>query len=124
MRNWLFVLMLAMFSAMVIEATPPQSAPDKALSWAFPLAPERNEPPVPEQAGPRSLPGSSQTYTQAQIDDLSNPPDWYPDEHGPLPEIIRSGRSNKGFACGSCHLMSGHGHPESSDLTGLSADYI
>ena len=28
------------------------------------------------------------------------------------------------LACGSCHLMSGHGHQESADLAGLSADYI
>jgi cytochrome c553 len=28
------------------------------------------------------------------------------------------------MACGACHLMSGLGHPESSDLTGLPADYI
>jgi cytochrome c553 len=28
------------------------------------------------------------------------------------------------MACGACHLMSGLGHPESSDLTGLSAPYI
>jgi cytochrome c553 len=124
MRTCFFILMLAMFSALVIEARPPQTAPDKALSWAFPMAPDRNEPPLPETPGPKSLPGSSKTYTQAQIDDLSNPPDWYPDEHGPLPAIINSGASNKGFACGSCHLMSGHGHPESSDLTGISADYI
>ena len=124
MRIWLVVLMIAMSSAMVIGARPPQATPDNNLSWAFPLAPERNEPPVPEPAGPRSLPGSSKAYTQAQIDDLSNPPDWYPNEHGSLPAIVSSGTSNKGFACGSCHLMSGHGHPESSDLTGLSADYI
>jgi cytochrome c553 len=28
------------------------------------------------------------------------------------------------LACGSCHLMSGTGHPESSDVTGSTADYI
>jgi len=27
-------------------------------------------------------------------------------------------------ACGSCHLMSGQGHPESADIAGLPAEYI
>ena len=33
----------------------------------------------------KSLPGSSKQYTQAQIDDVFNPPDWFPNEHPPLP---------------------------------------
>ena len=28
------------------------------------------------------------------------------------------------FACGVCHLMSGVGHPESADMSGLKAEYI
>jgi cytochrome c553 len=93
-------------------------------SWAFPAKVEINEPPVAETPGPKMLPGSSKSYTQMQVDDLSNPPDWYPDEHPPAPKIVVDGTANKGFACGSCHLMSGLGHPESSDLAGLPADYI
>src|SRR4029078_10132355 len=27
-------------------------------------------------------------------------------------------------ACGSCHLMSGQGHPESADIAGMPAEYI
>ena len=27
-------------------------------------------------------------------------------------------------ACGSCHLMSGQGHPESADLAGMPPEYI
>jgi cytochrome c553 len=63
-------------------------------------------------------------HTQEQVDNLSSPPDWYPDEHAPAPRIVSDGSANKGFACGSCHLMSGYGHPESSDLVGLPAAYI
>lgn len=106
------------------SALPPQAPAGKNLSWAFPAMVEKNEPPVPDPDGPLHRPGSSKAYTQMQIDDLSNPPDWYPDEHGALPDIVRSGAGNKGFACGSCHLMSGHGHPESSDIAGLPAEYI
>ena len=76
-----------------------------------------------EPAGPKSLPGSTKQYTPEQIDDLLNPPDWYPTERPDPPAIVVKGHGGA-LACGSCHLMSGSGHPESSDLTGLTADYI
>jgi cytochrome c553 len=28
------------------------------------------------------------------------------------------------MACGSCHLMSGQGHPESADIAGMPAEYL
>ena len=58
-----------------------------------------------------------------QIDDLLNPPDWYPDQHPTPPAIILKGHGGA-LACGACHLQSGLGHPESSDLTGLTAEYM
>jgi cytochrome c553 len=128
MRNLLravgMVVGIVLLLALATRAIPPQAPAGKNLSWAFPAMVEKNEPPVPDPDGPRHLPGSSKAYTQAQIDDLSNAPDWYPDEYGPAPDIVKSGAANKGFACGSCHLMSGHGHPESADLAGLPAAYI
>jgi cytochrome c553 len=124
MRKLTWVLGAVLLLALATGAVLAQAPAGKNLSWAFPAAVEKNEPPVPDPDGPRHLPNSTKAYTQAQIDDLSNPPDWYPDEHGPAPTIVTSGAGNKGFACGSCHLMSGHGHPESADLSGLPADYI
>ena len=99
------------------QAAAPQTA-DR--SWAFPLKPERG---FPEESAAKTLPGSAKQYTQAQVDDLLNPPDWYPNRHRPAPQIVVQGHG-AALACGACHLMSGLGHPESSDLTGLSADYI
>src|SRR5690349_1053642 len=63
-------------------------------------------------------------YTPAQIDDLVNPPDWFPEEHGALPQIVQRGRAPSALACGACHLMSGKGHPESADISGLPAEYL
>ena len=99
------------------QAAAPQ-ATDR--SWAFPLKPDRA---FPEETAAKTLPGSAKQYTQAQVDDLLNPPDWYPERHPAAPEIVLKGHG-AALACGACHLMSGLGHPESSDLTGLSADYI
>lgn len=89
-------------------------------SWAFPLKPQRD---FADDPLPKTLPGSAKHYTQAQVDDLSNPPDWYPERHVTPPSIVVKGHG-AALACGACHLMSGLGHPESSDLTGLTANYI
>jgi cytochrome c553 len=92
----------------------------KALVWAYPV-PD----PAPTSANdvtPKKIPGSTKSYTQAQIDDQFNPPDWFPDEHGPLPSVVQKGIQAQ--ACGSCHLMSGLGHPESATLAGLPVAYM
>ncbi|QFU22197.1 c-type cytochrome [Shewanella eurypsychrophilus] len=73
---------------------------------------------------PQQLTGSNKTYTQLQIDDKFNAPDWYPSQHAVMPDIVKFGKSPKVWACSSCHLASGLGHPESSTLAGLSASYL
>ncbi len=92
----------------------------KPLSWAYPV-PDPAQPSAADKA-PKRLPGSSRTYTQAQIDDAFKPPDWFPNEHGPLPSLVESGVQAQ--ACGTCHLMSGLGHPESAYLAGLPVAYM
>lgn len=112
-------LALAGFVAsLAAVAWPQQSA--KELIWAYPV-PE-NAPPASEDKAPKHIPGSSKAYTQAQIDDQFSPPDWFPDEHGPLPRLLTRGVQAQ--ACGSCHLISGSGHPESADLAGQPFEYM
>jgi cytochrome c553 len=90
--------------------------------WAYPV----NPPPKPvDSPAPRHLPDSSKTYTQAQIDDGFNPPDWYPQDHSPMPDVVAHGRKEaEARACALCHLTSGGGHPESASIAGLPAGYI
>src|SRR5262249_60642812 len=76
-----------------------------------------------DPAGTRTVPASKRTFPSTQIDDLLNPPDWFPEEHAPAPQIVKFGHGDA-LACGACHLMSGSGHPDSADLTGHSAAYI
>ena len=92
--------------------------------WAYPIVVERPIAPGSDDTGPLQIPGSSRSYTGVQIDDLSNPPDWFPDSHAPAPNVVRAGAGKSVPACGACHLMSGMGHPESSHLAGLPAQYI
>jgi len=98
----------------------PQVPTRKDPDWAFQVI---NGALPAEPAGPRTLPGSTRTFPSTQIDDLYNPPDWFPEEHAPAPQIVKYGHGDA-LACGACHLMSGSGHPESADLTGLTAAYI
>jgi cytochrome c553 len=62
--------------------------------------------------------------TAAQTRDLFNPPDWYPDDHPAMPEIVGHGRRPEVRACGYCHLPNGQGRPENASLVGLPAGYI
>ena len=97
-----------------------QQPAGKPLSWAYPV-PDPN-PAAKADNAPKTLSGSTKTYTQAEIDDAFKPPDWFPGEHSPLPRLVESGVQAQ--ACGSCHLMSGLGHPESANLVGLSVPYM
>ncbi len=128
-RKWALVVGLVAlasgFPASQQQAPPgsPTSLPPppaREPAWAFPV--QAGSLPA-ETPGPKSVPGSTRTYTPMQIDDLFNPPDWFPDEHGPAPSIVQKGHG-MAFACGSCHLMSGVGHPESGDVTGSTAAYL
>jgi len=92
-------------------------------SWAF-LTPDKQQPTVTEEAGPIRIPDSTKTYLPKEIENLANPPDWFPDEHGAVPKVVAGAPGSTALACGSCHLMRGQGHPESADLAGMPVEYI
>jgi cytochrome c553 len=89
--------------------------------WAFPVA-DKVQPSIKQDGRPQTIADSAQRYTQGQIDDLKNPPDWIPGMHPPMPQVVAHGTVT--FACGSCHLPTGTGHDESAYLAGLPANYI
>ena len=123
MRNFVLVWTVFLFSISVLAL--PAAGQDKApaqLQWAFNV-PDKQQPNREEPKGPIHVPGSSKTYTAAQIDDLTNPPDWFPQEHDAVPSIVQRAKGGA-LACGSCHLMSGQGHPESASLAGLPVEYL
>ena len=116
MKRTVWVLALGLLP---LAAQTPATRP----SWAF-LSPDKDQPAVEEKTGPIHIPGSSKSYTAAEIDNLANPPDWIPEDHGTLPKIVQGGPGSTALACGSCHLMTGQGHAESADLAGLPVEYI
>jgi cytochrome c553 len=107
------ILALALVAALAAAADNPD--------WAYPPTPKA-EP--PDNVVRKQMPGSTKQFTQAEIDEPFNPPDWYPDEHPPMPGIVAHGARPAVQACARCHLPSGDGHPESSGLARLPASYI
>jgi cytochrome c553 len=113
MRTFVCVSVLVLASYVAIAADLPD--------WAYPPTPK----PEPKDAvALKQVPGSTKQYTQAQIDDGFNPPDWFPSEHPPMPEIVAHGKRPGARACALCHLTNGAGHPESSSLAGLNPGYF
>jgi hypothetical protein len=77
--------------------------------WAFPPLGVTGAPRPPETGELKRVPGSTRTYTQSQIDSFNDPPDWFPDEHPPTPQIVAQGKGPQVRACVSCHLSTGLG---------------
>ena len=119
MRRVVWGIAVAALSVLSIAAQQPAAPAGREPSWAFPAINGS----LPAEEGPKNVPGSTKSYTPAQIDDLMNPPDWFPDEHAPAPALVQKGHGTA-MACGACHLMSGEGHPESAGLTGFTAAYL
>lgn len=98
--------------------------------WAFPsLYPDTSAAAGSERIGRGSsdqstalrVPGSSLVVSQL---DSFNVPDWHPEDHPPMPEIVRVGRRPAIQACAYCHLPNGHGGPSNGSLAELPESYI
>jgi cytochrome c553 len=123
MRGMLSVALLSLLAVPAAQPVLTQSALAADLpGWAYPANPA---PKPPDAVKPIKLPGSDKSYTQAQIDDGFNPPDWYPQDHAPMPDVVAHGRKETNArACALCHLTSGGGHPESAGISGLPVGYF
>jgi cytochrome c553 len=101
------------------------SPPASAVSfpgWAYPWVPDFKAP--PDDGTPKHVPDSTQSFTIAQERDLFFVPDWHPEDHPPMPDVVAHGRRPEVRACGSCHRAEGTGGPENASLAGLPAAYI
>lgn len=107
-------------------AAPPKPG-DKAAPQAPPTRNLRpNEDPA-EQTRPQRLEGSTATFTLVDIRDGHNVIDWFPNDHPPMPDVVKSGPASlmaeRGRGCGSCHLPNGKGRPENAPPAGQPAAY-
>jgi cytochrome c553 len=93
-------------------------------AWVFPMNAETAKPAPLDNARPLHLANSSAAFTEAELHDLFNAPDWRPASHSAMPPIVAHGHAPDAYACGYCHSPSGQGRPENASLAGLPAAYI
>jgi cytochrome c553 len=91
--------------------------------WAFHVRDKVQPPEKPDDGKPKQMPGSQKSYTAAELNNPEMAPDWYPDEHPPMPKIVANG-APKVRACGTCHLATGYGRPENANVAGLPRAYF
>src|SRR5579863_8836843 len=119
------LLSLALLAAPAAKATPPQQ--DKGAAdpptWAYPINPPDDRP-APDDGSLKHVPGSSKALTRRQVLDWFNIPDWHPDGHPAMPDVVEHGRKPALRACGYCHLPNAQRRPENASLAGLPASYI
>ena len=115
------LLPLVLFASVVTAQNPtPTTIPNGLPEWAYNI-PDKVQPPEPKVPNVVRVAGSSKELEASAVAGNASPPDWFPDEHPAPPRSVKGPMPN---ACGSCHLMSGQGHPESADIAGMPAEYI
>jgi cytochrome c553 len=102
--------------------SPSVAASSSFPAWAYPWAPDFKS--APDDGVPRHVPDSTAAFTITQERDLFFAPDWHPDDHPAMPDVVAHGRPPDVRACGSCHRTEGTGGPENASLAGLPAAYI
>jgi cytochrome c553 len=116
MRSLISILMLACLPSLALAADRPD--------WAYPPKEQANVPAEPDDGKPLQAAGSTKFYTRKEINSQMDSPDWFPDDHPPMPTIVAHGDGKTVRACIGCHLPHGHGHPENSRLAGTTAAYL
>jgi len=117
MRKLLLASVAALLPAVALGA-------DAGLQWAYPVAPQGLPQPDPVKTFQAKGTKTGMRLTMAQINNQFGPPDWFPDEHPPMPSIVTNGRAPHVRACMLCHLPHGNGHPESASVSGLTSNYV
>ncbi len=109
---------------LLAQAPVPATPGVTPLPWAYPT--NAPTPPAPPNTDPtlHHVPNSTVGLTAKQTTDGFNPPDWHPEDHPKMPDIVGHGRAPDIRACGYCHLPNGQGKPENASLAGLPAAYI
>jgi cytochrome c553 len=93
-----------------------------APSWAYPVNP--NMPNAPAADVAVRVPDSDRNFLPSQLQDLFDAPDWHPQDHSSMPDVVARGRKPSVYACGYCHLPDGSGRPENASLAGLPVSYV
>lgn len=119
-----FILILVFCNAHVdIILAAEAEAGNTPMPWAYAINTPGVELPFQFNV-PLTVPGSEVEFVFTNPRNLYQPPDWHPEDHPPMPDIVARGREPVVFACGYCHLPNGQGRPENASLAGLPEAYF
>ena len=104
-------------------AVPQAIGDDGPPAWAYPVNPPDFKASVDDGTA-RRVPNSTIALTLTEVGDRFRAPDWHPDEHVPMPDIVAHGRKPDIVACGFCHRANGSGGIENSNIAGLPEAYF
>jgi cytochrome c553 len=107
------------------SGSPDEAAGNDVLPWAFVINDSIDAaaaPPDPDELV--TVPGSALSLRRGDIRLAAGPPDWHPDGHPPMPEVVSRGRGEQVMPCGYCHLPNGQGKPENAGLAGQPQVYL
>jgi cytochrome c553 len=96
----------------------------KSMSWAYLHTTKGVALPAPPPDAVIRLPGSALELSGAQFNAMADDPDWFPDDHPAMPDVVARSRPAGGIACADCHLPNGLGHLGTAVLAGLPAPYL
>src|SRR5450631_4316628 len=118
-----FALLFMMVSAPALAVDAPTQNKGEPPAWAYPVNPPDFKP-ATDDGKLKNVPNSTAAYSLGQLRDFFMAPDWHPEDHAPMPDVVMHGRKPGVYACGFCHRADGPGGPENSSLAGLPAAYI
>jgi cytochrome c553 len=103
---------------------PVADAAHDVLPWAFVLNDPVETTTAPDPDEIVTVPGSALELPRRDINIDNGPPDWHPDAHPPMPEVVATGGGEGVLACGYCHLPNGQGKPENGPVAGQPVAYL
>ena len=112
-------------SVQSVDAPQDAVGANAVLPWAFVLNdPAADDAEAPDPNEMVTVSGSDVSIRRSDINIDNGPPDWHPDGHPPMPELVARGGGEGVVACGYCHLPNGQGKPENAGLAGQPFEYI
>jgi cytochrome c553 len=120
------VVFATAFAVAANDGPPPWAYGFTSAALASPAAPPPAAlaaAPAPDPT-PRTVPGSSASFTLTQIRDGFGPADWFPGDHPAMPDIVAHGKRPDVRACSLCHYPNGKGRPENAGVSGLPISYF
>src|SRR5258706_14876914 len=104
------VTVVLIYAFLAIAAGVPADAADSLPVWAYPVNPPGITP-APDDGTLTHVPNSAAAYTLTQIRDLFTPPNWHPDNHPSMPDVVGRGNYPGPIACAYCPLPDMPGRP-------------